>query len=173
MKFQPMPVNNDFYRQALELDLRSKREYTEAILSAMGGIEKAQFSRIKSLLRLSDEALELADRHDIEEKKLRYVVALPTGISCRNRAPDHRLQPDQQTGQGALRRRRSGDRAGRSARQTASCCAEDGKSHSDASARPRRRTLPVRLMQQEGDAAYCACAAAGDAKADDGSRTVS
>ena len=68
-------VDNDFYRQALDLDLRGKREYTDAILSAMGGIEKAQFSRIKSLLRLSDEALELADRHNLDEKKLRYVLA--------------------------------------------------------------------------------------------------
>ena len=70
-------VNNDFYRLALDLDLRGKREYTEAILSAMGGIKRAQFSLIKSLLRLSDEAIELADRHAIEEKKLRYVIALP------------------------------------------------------------------------------------------------
>jgi len=31
-------VDNDFYRQALDLDLRGKREYTEAILNAMGGI---------------------------------------------------------------------------------------------------------------------------------------
>ena len=67
-------MNNDFYRQALDLDLRSKREYTDAILSAMGGIEKAQFSRIKALLHLSDEAMELADRHGIDEKKLRYVL---------------------------------------------------------------------------------------------------
>ena len=43
------PVNNDFYRQALELDLRGKREYTEVILSAMGGIDKTQLSRTKSL----------------------------------------------------------------------------------------------------------------------------
>jgi hypothetical protein len=71
-------VPNEFYRQALELDLRSKREYTEAVLSAMGGIKKAHFSEIKSLLRLSDEALELADRHNIEQYKLRYVLALPT-----------------------------------------------------------------------------------------------
>lgn len=70
-------VSNDFYRQALSLDLRSKHEYTDAILSAMGGIERAQFSRIKSLLRLSDEALELADRHGIEEYRLRYVAAVP------------------------------------------------------------------------------------------------
>lgn len=69
-------VGNDFYRQALELDLRSKREYTEAILSAMGGIERAQFSRIKALLRLSDEALELADRYGIEESRLRYLVTI-------------------------------------------------------------------------------------------------
>ena len=69
-------VPNDFYRQALELDLRGKREYTDAILSAMGGIKRAQFSLIKSLLRLSDEAIELADRHDIEEGKLRHVVSV-------------------------------------------------------------------------------------------------
>ena len=70
-------VNNDFYRLALDLDLRGKREYTEAILSAMGGIKKSHFSEIKALLKLSDEAIELADRHGIEAKKLRYVVALP------------------------------------------------------------------------------------------------
>lgn len=71
-------VSNDFYRQALDLDLRGKREYTEAVLAAMGGIKKSHFSAIKALLRLSDEALELADRHWIEEFKLRYLVALPT-----------------------------------------------------------------------------------------------
>ncbi|MDX1992444.1 MAG: ParB N-terminal domain-containing protein [bacterium] len=70
-------VPNDFYRQALELDLRGKREYTEAILSAMGGVKKGYLSYIKNLLKLSDEALELADRHNIEEFKLRYVTVLP------------------------------------------------------------------------------------------------
>ncbi|MBK9750081.1 MAG: hypothetical protein IPO91_25360 [Chloroflexi bacterium] len=70
-------VGNDFFRQALDLDLRTKREYTDTILSAMGGIKRAQFSLIKNLLRLSDEALELADRHAIEEFKLRHVVATP------------------------------------------------------------------------------------------------
>jgi len=69
-------VDNDFYRQALELDLRGKREYTEAILNAMGGITRSYFSYYKSLLRLSDEALELADRHQIDAKKLRYVVSV-------------------------------------------------------------------------------------------------
>ncbi|MDX2138682.1 MAG: ParB N-terminal domain-containing protein [Chloroflexota bacterium] len=69
-------VANDFYRQALDLDLRSKREYTDSILSAMGGIKRGQFSHIKILLRLSDEALELADRHNIEEGKLRHVLNL-------------------------------------------------------------------------------------------------
>ncbi len=68
-------VGNEFYRQALELDLRGKREYTDTILSAMGGIGKGYFSFIKSLLRLSDEAMELADRHGIEEGKLRHVVS--------------------------------------------------------------------------------------------------
>ena len=62
----------------MELNLRGKREYTEAVLSAMGGIKRAHFSEIKALLRLSDEALELADRYNIEEFKLRYVVALPS-----------------------------------------------------------------------------------------------
>ncbi len=71
-------VGHEFYRQALDLDLRAKREYTDMILSAMGGIKRAQFSLIKSLLRLSDEALELADRHDLEEKKLRYVANIAT-----------------------------------------------------------------------------------------------
>lgn len=69
-------VDNDFYRQALELDLRGKREYTEAILNAMGGIDKARFSRYKALLNLSDEALELADKYNLDERKLRYVLAL-------------------------------------------------------------------------------------------------
>jgi hypothetical protein len=70
-------VDNDFYRQALNLDLRSKREFTDAILAAMGGIKKSHFSALKSLLRLSDEAMEIADRHGIEEGKLRHVVTLP------------------------------------------------------------------------------------------------
>lgn len=69
-------VGNDFYRQALNLDLKGKREYTDAILSAMGGVKRSQFSLTKSLLRLSDEALELADRHGVEEGKLRHVVAV-------------------------------------------------------------------------------------------------
>jgi hypothetical protein len=43
----------------------------------MGSIDKRRFHQYKTLLRLSDEAMELADRHDIDEKKLRYVVALP------------------------------------------------------------------------------------------------
>lgn len=70
-------VPNDFYRQALELDLRGKREYTEAILSAMGGMKKGYFSYIKNLLHLSDEAIELADRHSIDEGKLRHLITLP------------------------------------------------------------------------------------------------
>ena len=69
-------VGHSFYRQALELDLRNKREYTDVILSAMGGIGKTQFSRIKALLQLSNEALELADRHGIDERKLRPVTGM-------------------------------------------------------------------------------------------------
>jgi ParB-like nuclease domain len=71
------PVSNDFYRQALELDLRDKREFTADVLSAMGGLSKVHFRHYKALLQLSDEAMELADRHDVDERKLRYVVALP------------------------------------------------------------------------------------------------
>jgi len=70
------PVGNDFYRQALDLDLRGKREYTDAILAAMGGIGKMRFSQFKSLLKLSDEALELADRHNLDEFRLRPLLDL-------------------------------------------------------------------------------------------------
>lgn len=71
-------VTNDFYRQALELDLRSKQEFTGEILIAMGGIGRMRLSQYKALLNLSDEAVELADRYDIDEKKLRYVLNLPS-----------------------------------------------------------------------------------------------
>ncbi len=70
-------VTHDFYRQALNLDLRGKREYTEMILSAMGGVSRGQFSHIKLLLKLSDDALELADRHGVEEGKLRHLLEMP------------------------------------------------------------------------------------------------
>lgn len=70
-------VGHDFYRQALDLDLRGKNDAKQAVLAAMGGIGLMQFSRYKSLLNLSDEAMELADRHAIDERKLRYVAAMP------------------------------------------------------------------------------------------------
>jgi len=69
-------VGHEFYRQALNLDLKGKREYTDMILSAMGSIGRMQFSRWKALLKLSDEALELADRHNIDERKLRPVAVV-------------------------------------------------------------------------------------------------
>jgi hypothetical protein len=69
-------VSLDFYRQALDLDLRSKREFTADILAAMGGMSRQQFSRTKLLLRLSDEALELADHHQLDEGLLRPVIGL-------------------------------------------------------------------------------------------------
>ncbi len=69
-------VTNDFYRQALELDLRSRQEFTGDILSAMGGISRMHLSRYKALLKLSDEAMDMADRYNIEEGKLRYIVTL-------------------------------------------------------------------------------------------------
>jgi hypothetical protein len=70
------PVAHDFYRQALQLDLRNKRDFTERILSAMGGITKSRLSQYKALLQLSDEALELADRYDLDEGRLRHVLNL-------------------------------------------------------------------------------------------------
>ena len=76
-------VGNDFYRQALQLDLRGKSEHTEAVLSAMGGISKFHFSHFKALLSLSDEALELADRHNLDETHLRQVIRL---------APEHHAE---------------------------------------------------------------------------------
>ena len=55
-----LPVDNDFYRQALDLELRGKKDIKEDVLAAMGGIGLKHFSRYKALLRLSDEAMELA-----------------------------------------------------------------------------------------------------------------
>ena len=71
------PVSNGFYRQALDLNLRGKREYTSDILAAMGGISRVHFSRFKGLLRLTDEAVELADRFNLDESLLRFVLNLP------------------------------------------------------------------------------------------------
>ncbi len=76
------PVHHDFYRQALEINLRSKREYTEAILASMGGVDRARFSQIKALLALSDEALELADRYGIDEYRLRPVLRLAPEVQA-------------------------------------------------------------------------------------------
>jgi hypothetical protein len=70
------PVPADFDRQALDLDLKGKREYTAAIYAAMGGLDKRRFSRYKALLKLGDEAMELADRHNIEEGLLRHILQL-------------------------------------------------------------------------------------------------
>lgn len=70
-------ITHDFYRQALELDLRTKREYTSDILTAMGGITRQRMSQYKTLLTLPDEAIEIADRHNMDEGCLRYVLKLP------------------------------------------------------------------------------------------------
>jgi len=67
-------VDNDFYRQALEL--RIPRGEASEIYSAMGGIKRHQFSHYVQLLGLSDEAMELADRHQIEEFRLRPILKL-------------------------------------------------------------------------------------------------
>ncbi len=89
-------VDNDFYRQALDLDLRGKREFSESILAAMGGVSKQRFNQFKRLLLLSDDALELADRHTLDEAMMRYVVDLP---------PEDHSEMIQQTVQRSLTRR--------------------------------------------------------------------
>jgi ParB-like chromosome segregation protein Spo0J len=76
------PVSHDFYRQVIDLDLRGKREFTDAILAAMGGIDRKRFSHYKSLLALSDEAIELADRYNIDEFRLRPVLSLPSNVQA-------------------------------------------------------------------------------------------
>ena len=67
-------ITNDWYRQAL--NYRVPRGEGANLRAALGGIERSQFSRIQSLLRLPDPVWELADRHRIEEKKLRFVLKL-------------------------------------------------------------------------------------------------
>lgn len=67
-------INNDFYRQALEL--RIPRGEAQELYAAMGGFNKRRFSQYKDLLRLCDEAIELADRYRIDEGILRYVTNL-------------------------------------------------------------------------------------------------
>lgn len=71
---QDGPVPNDWYRQALAY--RVPRGEGEALRAALGGIERAQFSRIQALLRLPDAVWELADRHRLEERRLRPVLRL-------------------------------------------------------------------------------------------------
>jgi hypothetical protein len=77
-------VGNDFYRQALDLDLRTKQEHSADILAAMGGISRMHFSQFKSLLYLSDEAMELADRYAIEEGKLRHWSRYPRNTTSKS-----------------------------------------------------------------------------------------
>jgi hypothetical protein len=48
----------------------------------MGGIDKGRFRHYKSLLALSDEAIELADRHGLDEFHLRHVLRLPTDVQA-------------------------------------------------------------------------------------------
>lgn len=71
---EPGPVHNDFYRQALEM--RVKYGSLGEVLTAMGGIQRFYFNRIKGLMALSDEALEMADRYNVDEGRLRHVVKL-------------------------------------------------------------------------------------------------
>jgi hypothetical protein len=42
----------------------------------MGSIDKTRLAQYKALLHLSDEAIELADRYGIDERKLRHVITL-------------------------------------------------------------------------------------------------
>lgn len=65
-------ISNDWYRQAL--DYRVPRGEGANLRAALGGIERSQFSRIQALLRLPDPVWEVADRHRLEEKRLRFVL---------------------------------------------------------------------------------------------------
>jgi len=71
-------VENDFYRQALTLDLRNKREHTEAILAAMGGIGRMHFSRYKALLQLSTKRWKPQTVITWKKAVLRHVIQLPS-----------------------------------------------------------------------------------------------
>ena len=68
-------IPNDWYRQALEY--RVPRGEGEALRAALGSVQRSQFSRIQALLRLPDSVWELADRHRLEEKRLRPVLKVP------------------------------------------------------------------------------------------------
>jgi hypothetical protein len=67
-------IDNNFYRQALDLDLRAKRDFTDAVLSATGGIKRSQFSLIKGLVRLSDEA--------VSSRPFQPQSSFPGGVAC-------------------------------------------------------------------------------------------
>lgn len=69
-------VGMDFYRQALTLDLRGKRDHTESVYAALGGISKQRLQQYKSLLNLCDEAVEMADRHNLDDVRLRCIIQL-------------------------------------------------------------------------------------------------
>ena len=65
------PIPNDWYRQALQY--RVPRGEGANLRAALGGLERAQFSRYQALLRLPDSVWELADRYRLEEKRLRFI----------------------------------------------------------------------------------------------------
>lgn len=65
-------IPNEWYRQALEY--RVPRGEGANLRAALGGIERSQFSRLQALLRLPDQVWEIADRHRLEEKRLRFVL---------------------------------------------------------------------------------------------------
>ncbi|MEL6403349.1 MAG: ParB N-terminal domain-containing protein [Chloroflexota bacterium] len=59
-------ISYDFYRKAFNLDLRSHhaQQYKKRIYSAMGGIKRARFSQIKSLLKLTPSALQYGNEQN-------------------------------------------------------------------------------------------------------------
>ncbi len=147
-------VNNDFYRQALDLDLRGKSEYTTEILSATGDIGKERLSQYKALLRLSDEAMELADRNDVDERKLRYVLRLSQeyhtevirqiiDFNLTSKQVRELCQDEVQTDEGS----NEGSRIPRSVKQFAKI----SRSSSQASA----EDVVHALMKQKGDPLLC------------------
>ena len=86
-------VENDFYRQALELDLRDKREYTDAVLSAMGGIKNPSSAPSRRCYVCPTRRWNSPTAMGLKSKAASR-RGCSSGISRRNRSPNYRLQSD-------------------------------------------------------------------------------
>jgi hypothetical protein len=69
-------VPYEWYRQGLDMDLKGGHIPAKDIYDALGFNDRFVFSRYKNLYRLCDEALNLADRYDVSEGRLRPLLKL-------------------------------------------------------------------------------------------------